>query len=57
MDRPNKEAVIKARCDSSLKKEVEQVAFIQELDVADIVRKAVRQYVQDFKKSTGVVSG
>lgn len=51
--RPNKDAVIKARCDANLKKAVDEVAMFQQLDTADIVRIAVSTYVHKFKASTG----
>lgn len=47
--KPTKEAVIKARCDSGLKRAVDQIAMLQQLDSSDIVRIAVAAYVQKFQ--------
>jgi hypothetical protein len=46
-----KTQVIRARCDASLKGDVDRIAFIKQLDPADIIRIAVRDYVQKFRSA------
>ena len=50
MKRPLKKQVIRARCEPSLKEQIERVAYLQQLDPADIIRVACAQYVHRFQK-------
>ena len=49
--KPLKGEVIRARCSDDLKRAVERIALIQQLDTADIVRIAVATYVQNFRQA------
>jgi hypothetical protein len=44
-----KDAILRARCDSRLKENVEKIAYLQQLDESDIVRIACAAYVQKFQ--------
>lgn len=46
-----KNAVIRARCHSDLKRDVDEVARLQNVDPADIIRKAVLNYVERIRES------
>lgn len=50
MRRIAKGTVIRARCDGGLKRQLEQVAAIQQLDVSDIIRIACTSYVLRFQQ-------
>jgi hypothetical protein len=43
-----KDAILRARCDSRLKQNVGRVALLQQLDESDIIRIACAAYVQKF---------
>lgn len=45
----SKDAILRARCDSRLKQNVERIAYVQQLDESDIVRIACAAYVQKFQ--------
>lgn len=49
MKRANKDAVLRARTETDLKREVEWAAGIERLDEADIIRKACAEYVNRLK--------
>jgi hypothetical protein len=50
MNRTNKKtAVLRVRCEPSLKQEVRQVAILKHLDDSDIIRIATQDYIQRFK--------
>lgn len=42
--------MIRARCDVELKRSIEQIAAIQQLDAADIIRIACAAYVLKFRQ-------
>lgn len=46
-----KTEVLRARCDSRLKEDVERVAYLKQLDSADIIRIAVSDYIRRFRNS------
>ncbi len=46
-----KKAIIRARCPESLKHGVEEVARIQKIDSADVIRIACENYVAQIKRS------
>jgi len=48
MAKRKKIAVITARCDEDLKRSLKEFAQIKEVDPADIIRIAVRTYIQHF---------
>jgi hypothetical protein len=50
--KPKKSAVIRARCDEGMKRSVEELAVLKELDPADIIRMAVRSYIRHFISGT-----
>ncbi len=49
--KPLKNAVIRARCHETLKKDVEDIARLQSIDPADVVRKACQNYVRKVRES------
>lgn len=51
MKKESKSEIIRARCGRDLKEDVERVAFLKQLDPADIIRIAVRDYIQRFRNS------
>lgn len=53
--RKNKEEIIRARCDSSLKQSIYNVAMLQQLDPSDIIRMACAAYVNRFCQPHGGV--
>jgi hypothetical protein len=46
-----KSQIIRARCNPSLKDDIERIAFIKQLDAADVIRMALFDYVQKFRNS------
>lgn len=44
-----KRAVIRARCPESLKLALEEVASIQKIDAADVIRRACEVYITNIR--------
>jgi antitoxin component of RelBE/YafQ-DinJ toxin-antitoxin module len=49
MKKPAKTEMIRARCDQRLMMEIQQVALLKQLDMADIVRMACANFIQQIK--------
>lgn len=57
-NRIKKSAVLRARCDTELKLDVQRIAAVNKLDEADLVRIACSKLVKEFNQkleSTGIV--
>src|SRR5690606_29782277 len=50
MRRRIKDELIKARCDAGLKRQLEHVAVLQQMDVSDIIRIACSAYVLKYQQ-------
>lgn len=50
MRRILKKELIKARCDAGLKRQLEHVAILQQMDVSDIIRIACAAYVLKYQQ-------
>lgn len=46
-----KNAIIRARCHEDLKKGVEDIAKIQNIDPADVIRNACHQYIRKVREA------
>jgi hypothetical protein len=48
-----KSEMVRFRCEPNLKVEVNRVAVLKQLDAADIIRIALRDYLAQFRQTNG----